>query len=370
MKLLQVFNSIEFSGAEIMARVAAPYLQEAGWELHALSTGNQPGAYVKILENAGYTIHHRPLGKTPAYIWKLTSWLKKQQFDAIHLHAERGFVLNMWAARWGCAGPLVRTIHTNFGFAGSLKWRKRIERKIAASWLNINFVAIGPSVAEHERNSFGTKPHLIGNWVDEKRFFPRRNERDKWRKHFGYSPEDILILTVGSAQEVKQHHHILQALAKVPNPKVKYLQVGDGELLDQNRAMAKELGLEDRVQFIPRLEQPEQAYAAADIFVMTSKYEGLSIAALEAMNSGLPVIFYKVRGLKDMLEHGDPEKRKQAGRLIEPNPEALAKQLDSFLQNPEQLQERGEAAYQLVREVFSAEKSIGEYIKLYSGEKA
>jgi len=66
MKVLHILNSIEFSGTEIMLKVAAPIFVKKGFELHV-----EPGNYVDILRASGYVVHHIPFKRSPKYFIEL-----------------------------------------------------------------------------------------------------------------------------------------------------------------------------------------------------------------------------------------------------------------------------------------------------------
>lgn len=365
MKVLHIFNAIEFSGAEIMFHSAAHSLQKRGCELYALSTGNKVGSYASIMEKAGFKILHLPLLKHPKYFFELSKLLCKYDFDVIHCHAERGFVINISIAWLSTNAKLLRTIHTNFNFTGLLKIRKQIERNLIRKLTGITYVSIGPSVLENEKKLLKSSSKLIPNWVDESRFYPQTEKQDELKATFGYEPRDILVLTVGSCQEVKQHHHLIEAIQLTTNQQIKCLLIGDGELFDQNKALVNELGLDDKIQLLKNLKDPERAYRASDIFIMTSKYEGLNIATLEAMSCALTPILYNVPGLLDILSNPSPAE--PAGALIAPDKHTLAKTIDAF--STLNRKAIGEAAHKHVRAQFNMNRSIMAYFDIYQSKK-
>ena len=115
-------------------------------------------------------------------------------------------------------------------------------------------------------------------------------------------PDDtFLVLSVGELNKNKNHRTILHALSRLEDPNIHYIICGKGALHD---ALAAKLGLGDRVHFLGYRNDVVDICAQADVFVLPSFREGLSVASLEAMYCGLPLITSKVRGSSDYLQDG------------------------------------------------------------------
>lgn len=144
-------------------------------------------------------------------------------------------------------------------------------------------------------------------------------------------PEDVfLVLSVGELNENKNHQVILKALAALADPGIHYILCGKGDLLDHLTKLASDLGLSDRVHFLGYRTDVVDICAQADVFVLPSYREGLSVASLEAMYCGLPLITSKVRGSGDYLQEGisgflrdadDAEGFADAIRMVRDDPE-------------------------------------------------
>jgi glycosyltransferase involved in cell wall biosynthesis len=111
------------------------------------------------------------------------------------------------------------------------------------------------------------------------------------------------LVCVGRLIERKGQAHLLRALALLTDPAPRLLLVGTGDSEPAYRALAKELGLGDRVEFrgaVGRADMPA-VYREADLFVLPSQSEGMSIALLEAMASGLPIAVTDTGGTEELL---------------------------------------------------------------------
>lgn len=128
-------------------------------------------------------------------------------------------------------------------------------------------------------------------------------DRINLRKQFGFDGDDFVFMSTGQLSVRKNHEVIIRAIAKIQNPKVKYLIVGFGELEDKHKALVKELGVENRVAFAGYRGDVKQLLHAVDAYAFPSLQEGLPVALMEAMSVGLPIVCSKIRGNVDLIEN-------------------------------------------------------------------
>lgn len=348
-----------------MLKNAAPVFLNRGLELYALSTGENDGNYADILNASGYVLHHIPFRKSIKYFRELYHFLKKENFDVVHIHPERAFFWHALIAKIAGVKTIVRTIHSNFLFSGYLRFKRTLQRFIANKILGVQFVTIGPSVYETEIKIFFNDSILIPNWGNEAQFYPARNrgEVEHIRKSLGVSSRDIVIISVGSCTDVKNHDDIIRACAELyeTTKNITYVHVGDGMLLQEEKDLAMEYGISEKVMFLGQIENVRDALVASDIFVMPSDYEGIGIAKLEAMYCGLPLVVYDNIGVRDFVEDG------KNGFLIRPNPHALAEAVQKLAVNETLREKMGKEARKIALEYFGMEKSLEKLIRIYSG---
>jgi len=128
----------------------------------------------------------------------------------------------------------------------------------------------------------------------------------------------------------KDHATLLAAAHRLVarHPDLHWVIAGEGPLRDQIQAQVRSLGLGERVHLIGHIDQPERLIADADLFVMSSREEGLGTAVLDAMGLGIPVASTTAGGLPEMLTGG-------GGVLVPPeDPAALAEAVSSILESP------------------------------------
>jgi glycosyltransferase involved in cell wall biosynthesis len=360
MKVLHVLNELKPSGAETMLRSAAPYWREHGVTCEILATGAAEGEFAETLRSAGYPVHHLPRRRSPAYFMDFRRFVRDGGYEWVHQHAE-GASYWFGLATMSAGAKLVRTMHNNFAFTGNLRWRRAMQRRHLQS-LGARFVSIAPGVQQNERDRFGIASELVMNWVDTERFLPiSREERAAARARWGFTEQDLVLVTLGNCSAIKNHTVLIEALAHTQDlGHVRYLHVGLEDASCTERQLADELGVSQRIVFGGWMPNARDALAAADLYVMPSLYEGFSISALEALGVGLPALLTRVNGLRD-LESLFP------GLIYaKPEPQAIAGALREFCKLD--IRERANIASEyprLIQEKFSAARGVREYCHVY-----
>lgn len=129
-------------------------------------------------------------------------------------------------------------------------------------------------------------------------------DRENYRAEFGFKDDDFVFMSTGQVSVRKNHEAIIRAIAEIPNPKVKYLIVGFGELEGKHKSLVKELGIEERVVFAGYRGDVRKLLHTVDAYAFPSLQEGLPVALMEAMSAGLPIVCSKIRGNVDLIEDG------------------------------------------------------------------
>ena len=124
------------------------------------------------------------------------------------------------------------------------------------------------------------------------------------KKELNVSNEDIVVLSVGELIVRKNHLSVIEGLAKVDNPKVKYFIAGTGPLRNMLQQRIQDLGLESQVFLLGYRTDVKELLKCTDVFVLPSIQEGLSVALMESMAGGLPIVCSRIRGNTDLIEEG------------------------------------------------------------------
>ena len=188
----------------------------------------------------------------------------------------------------------------------------------------------------------------------------RQAESLRVRERLGLEPETTLACTVGALVPHKDHVTLLHAARRLaPDcPALHWVIAGEGELRRVLEWLAAELNISDRVHFLGHVPNPLGVIADADVYVMSSREEGLGTSVLDAMARGIPVASTSAGGLPEMLSEG-------AGILVPPrNPDALAAAVQRILcDEPLRLGLVEQAARNVER--FTAARMAGEVRSVY-----
>jgi glycosyltransferase involved in cell wall biosynthesis len=169
----------------------------------------------------------------------------------------------------------------------------------------------------------------------------RRGEPvDGVREALGIPPDAPVVGTVANFRPHKGYRHLLDAAARVRDaiPEVRFVLVGLGPLEGEIRRRARELDLGETVVMAGYREDVGEVAEAFDVFTLASVYEGLSIALVEAMALGKPVVVTEAGGLPEVVEDG-----KQGLVVRRGDPPALADGILALLRNPDLRTRLGES---------------------------
>lgn len=226
-------------------------------------------------------------------------------------------------------------------------------------------IAVADEVKEAIVHQIGrpaeSKIHVIRNGVDVERY-RRPVNRQQIRRALGLEQDARLILVVAMFREQKGHRYLIEAAAEIlPRvPDVHIILAGDGTLKEELRAQAAALQLENQIHFLGLREDIPDLLAASDYFVLPSLWEGLPMALIEAMASGLPAVATEVSGSKQVMLSG------ATGWLVPPgDAKALADAILEMIMQPDRAAHMARAAQQRVEEEYGAGKQVSEHIALY-----
>ena len=247
------------------------------------------------------------------------------------------------------------------------RWAHRCLYRVMSRWVD-GIVAVSSEVKTsilREMGRDGSKVRVIENSVNVDRYRLRSDRpriRSEVRRQIGIPKDDPVMIAVATFKRQKGHHYLLEAAVPVVHrfSRLRILLVGDGDLRETLVEQSNQLGLQENVHFLGTRHDIPDLLAASDYFVLPSLWEGLSVALLEAMASGLPIIATTVSGTKQVMIHGE------SGWLVAPGrSHELEKAMLHLLSNPALCRSMGVAAQRRVEELFGAEKCAAEHVALY-----
>ncbi|MEO8887379.1 MAG: glycosyltransferase [Mucilaginibacter sp.] len=286
MKVIHILNAIEYSGAEIMLYQAAGVFKENKIDTTLLACYPNPGKFEQPMREVGY--HVDSVGAEGAFTLfaNLFKYFKKNKFDVVHIHSENYYVWKVIILKLTGHNNIVRTFHNNWEFTGWLRYKRALHRNIA-TWLGVKNHSIGTAVQLNEEQVFFNKSIVINNWIKlNPDLLSRRETVSKLkREELGIAPDTFVMISVGGCSYIKNHGFIfdLIPLLNQAGLKVCYLHVGTGDDEPAEKTLSKKLGLDAQVIFTGNRKDVPELLLLADIYMMPSLFEGLSIALLEAM---------------------------------------------------------------------------------------
>ncbi len=290
-------------------------------------------------------------------LWRI---LKRENFDAMLTFTHDSNLLGLPLAHR--AGVSVR-VGTHLGKIRDMpKWRDRLHT------LLVNRGVIQILVA----SSAQTRNNAIESGIRSERIKIIYNaiqpldisdiDRDFIRSQIGLKKNDLFFLAVGRLVHEKGHEFFINAMPAVTRADSRIVAgiCGAGMLRDRLKSQIEDLRLQDRVKLLGQWEALPEILAAADIFVLPSRWEGLPLALLEAMSAGLPVVATRVEGVEEVVQPGIQ------GLLVPPqSADALAQAILQLANSPADRQRMGAAARQRVLESYTIDRMCEQYLKVF-----
>lgn len=165
----------------------------------------------------------------------------------------------------------------------------------------------------------------------------KRFESNYIKDNFSLNDDDFVMLTVGELIPRKNHETIIKMMVKMMNKNLHFFIAGEGELTNQLKNTVKENGLQNHVHFLGFCRNISELCNSCDLFIFPSVHEGLSVALMEAMACGKPIVASRIRGNVDLIDDG------QGGYLVDTfDVGEYAKAVDKLLVNKTLLQNFGD----------------------------
>lgn len=238
---------------------------------------------------------------------QLISELKENNYEFVHCHTPIASAVTRIAAH----KMKIKTIYTAHGFhfykgAPVLNWIMFYPiEKYLSKYTDI-LITINNEDYKRAKYKFKAKKvvKIPGVGINSEQIEKCHVDRYEMREKLNIPQDGFVLLSVGELSKRKNHKVILQALCKIKNPKIYYLIAGKGPLMEKYIKFVRKKGIQDNVKLLGFRKDIFELCKISDVFVHPSKREGLGIAALEGMASGLPLISSDASGIVDYSENG------------------------------------------------------------------
>ena len=371
-KLLHVVGDSRFGGAGRIILGLGKTAQAEGWEVDVLAT--DPVFQRSIREQGLGVVDLDVIRREIRPLWDLTGlirlnrFLRQQRYRIVHTHTSKAGFIGRLAARLAGVPTIVHTVH---GFAfheqspGYVRWFYSTLERIAAPWCD-RLV----SVSEFHRDwalalriCDAGRITAIPNGIAA----PERNPEiapAESRRRMGVPDDDLLILTMSRLAGDKGLDYLIEALAALPPDlrKVRLVVAGDGPVRAPLEQLARTRGISARVTFLGFRDDVGDLLAACDLVALPSLREGLSIALLEAMSAGKPIIATSIGSHRELASQAD------IALLVPPaDARSLCDAIVRMAGDPAMMTRLGAGARALFERRYTEDRMLGSYRRLYSG---
>ncbi len=358
MKILHILNSLDCGGLEKFVIDLSIELNKRGHQVQLACL--QKGGDLKTLAHNSQlpvTTFDKKDGIDLNLIFQLKSLISQQKFDVIHTHNIAPLIYGTLAGQLSFNHHLINTRHG-----------RQVESINPLFWaLNKTIVSISNEAKECLIKSNRINPNkikVIHNGINVKAFDVRLTpeENKKLKTEIGIADDRFVIGTVGRLAKEKDHGTLLKAFRKLIQKKVNasLVIVGDGLLKDKLIEMAEEFEIKDHVKFLGYRSDTVKLLQIFDVFVLSSYSEGMSLALLEAMAAGKPVVATKVGGNPEVVVEGE------TGLIVPCGfPERIEAAVMRFYANRSLISKFGEAGRARAHTFFNLDRMTMDYEELY-----
>lgn len=249
-----------------------------------------------------------PLGKNNLLAKKqLLDLLEKEKYDMVHCNTPTGGMIGrLCAAKAKIPGVIYMAHGFHFWKGAPLKnWLfyypvERYLARLTDRLITINQEDYALAKTFRYKKS-GHAVYVPGVGIDIGKYKKDPVCRSRKREELGFTDKDTVLLSVGEVNRNKNQKVVLEAIAKLNRKDICYLICGEGPMEPSLAQYAEVLGIREQVIFAGYRADVAEIYQAADVFVFPSLREGLSVALMEAMATGLPCVASRIRGNVDLL---------------------------------------------------------------------
>ena len=255
------------------------------------------------------------MGQNMRALRQVEGLMKQNGYAFCHCHSPIGGVV----ARIAGHRTKTKVIYTAHGFhfyqgAPVMNWLVYYPvEKMLSRWTDV-LITINHEDYKLAKKKFKMKKltYVPGIGIDTQRESLSQKEQEEKRKELGIPQDAFLITNAAEFTPNKNQKTVIEAIEQLHNPNIYFVMCGIGQKKAELEQYVKEHGLEEHIRFVGFRNDLHEILQTSDCFVLSSFREGLSVALMEAMAEGLPVVCSRIRGNVDLIKDGE------GGILISP----------------------------------------------------
>jgi glycosyltransferase involved in cell wall biosynthesis len=366
MRILHFIKGLGRGGAEVLLVHALRHADRGRFNFEYAYMLPHKDALVAELTALGAPVHlvaGRSKAQLATATQRLTRLVRERDIDIIHAHLPVAGMVARFAGAW-TRTPVLYTEHNLNSHYGRLtRWGNRVTWRLNTACAAVS-QPVADSIAEVMPASARVPVHTVPNGIDVDQFLSLPGG-DEIRCRLGIPADAGVVINVAVFRQQKRLDLWLQTARDVAAAvsSTHFILVGDGPLRGDVESWRSEMGLADRVHLVGLQDDVKPFLSAADLFLLTSDFEGLPLAVIEGMASGLPVVATRAGGVPDLVgESGEGA----GGVLVELGDVAgCVAGVVGLLTDDARLRSTGETARARVRRDFGVERMVAQYQDMY-----
>jgi glycosyltransferase involved in cell wall biosynthesis len=287
------------------------FLLSSGVDMQENPFEGDPNVKVIVCKDLIHSIHPWYDLKALLFYYRL---IKREKIDVIHTHETKASFITKISAWLARCPYIIYGLH-GVTFNDPMSNAKRnffiFLEKVTVGVSDLIVSVSHDTIRHYHENNIGRKIPcvVVRSGIDLKKFFAlthvEENDQEKLKRKLGINEQTKVIINVGRFSFSKAQRYTLQCFARLKKnfPDIKLIFIGEGELLDECKQLAKDLNISDDVLFEGYQKNVPLYLSISDLFLFTSLREGLPRVIVEAALMKVPVAAFEVEGIREVIEN-------------------------------------------------------------------
>jgi glycosyltransferase involved in cell wall biosynthesis len=310
-KVLELIDGNFIGGGQVHTLSVAKGLDKSKFNPVIAAMGGGEFENAVLNEGISFKDIYQPKVLRKKYLNPLIEYCKEEKFDILHSH---GGVSGFYGRLVKKYYPEIKVIHSIHGL--HYINARNIFKKYVSRTIEHYLVQYTDYTICETKQDFGNaekikvlnpeRAAIIPNGINLRKYGNLQRKNPDFLKSFGFQGDDFIVGNISRFDVQKNQNLIIKAASSLINtyPKMKFILVGKGSLLNQSKKLADSLNLGNSLIFTGEQFNLSDYYSIFDVFVFPTFWEGMPYVLLEAMASRLPIICSDIPSLNEVIEDG------------------------------------------------------------------